>query len=330
MWKHVAAVVLCHNEEQNIAHCLSSLQEQMSIYVVDSGSEDNTVSIARQYGATVVSHAYTSHSEQWRWALETLPFRVPWALLLDADFVVSEELLRKIESELPCVGPETAGIYVRHIYRFARGVIRFGGTKKYWLRLVRVGRARPDSGDLVDFRMVVDGKTAVWPEAIIEYNRKDDDPAVWITKQDKFALRLAVEEELRRRRLHRWDGTPSLFGNTDERIAWLRDRWLNMPLFTRGVLYWVYRYLLAGGFLDGRAGFLYHLNQGLWLRVLVDWKIYELRQRGVDDKTLMRFKEVMLIVRSGSIEEIIGVMKSLGERGEADPGSVGPVGEVSL
>ena len=191
------------------------------------------------------------------------------------------------------------------LYIFGGGLIRFGGTKQFWLRLIRRGRARPDSGDLVDFRFVVEGKVLRWPEAVTEYNRNDDDISVWIRKQDKFALRLAVEEELRRRGLHGWAGVPRLFGTTDERFSWLRDRWLALPLFLRPVLYFFYRYLLTGGFLDGRAGFLYHALQGFWLRLVVDWKIDQLRHYKLSNADLLKSVGWMLATHSGSVEDLL-------------------------
>ena len=214
------------------------------------------------------------------------------------------ELLDRIQRELPHVPEEIAGIYVRHLYQFGGGLIRFGGTKRYWLRIVRRDRVRSDMGDLVDFRFVVEGNVTRWREPLIEYNRNDDDISVWTAKQDKFALRLAVEEELRRRGLHGWSGRARLFGTTDERFAWLRDRWLGLPLFIRPVIYFLYRYVLAGGFLDGRAGFLYHVLQGFWLRLLVDWKTLELRQLALDDARLEAYASAMLETREGSSQRV--------------------------
>src|SRR5262245_45499174 len=274
----VTAVVLTYNEEKNIAACLDSIKSLPNIFVVDSGSTDRTIEICRSYGIEPVHHSYVHHASQWQWALDALPIRTPWVLALDADFVVTPELLQRIRKDLARLSEEVAGIYVRHRYRFGWGDIHFGGTKQHWLRIVRFARAMPDAGDLVDFRFVVNGNVVRWPEAVIEYNRNDDDISVWIAKQDRFALRLAVEEELRRRKLHGWVGTPRLLGTTDERFAWLRDRWLWIPLFVRPAIYFIYRYLLALGFLDGRAGFLYHSLQGFWMRMIVDWKTVEIRQ----------------------------------------------------
>jgi glycosyltransferase involved in cell wall biosynthesis len=302
--KNISVVVLTYNEETNIGECLRSIKFDAPMFVVDSGSNDRTVNIAEAFGAVVVIHPYENHAAQWEWAIENLPIETPWILALDADFTLSPKLSERIREELDRVPADVGGIYVRHLYRFAGGVIRFGGTKQYWLRIVRRGRARPDRGDLVDFRFVVQGRTLRWKEPVIEYNRKDDDISVWLQKQDKFALRLAVEEELRRRGMHCWSGVPSVWGNVDERFAWLRDRWLHLPLFVRAFLYGIYRYVVAGGFLDGRSGFLYHFLQGMWLRTLVDVKILEIRALGLDGEQLGRFARLMLTTKTGSVGEV--------------------------
>jgi glycosyltransferase involved in cell wall biosynthesis len=306
----LAVVVLTYNEAKNIRHCLESVRDLAPVHVVDSGSNDGTVEICREYTDAIVQHPYANHASQWRWALENLPISQEWILALDADFVATAELKARIASDLAKVGAEVGGIYVRHLYRFGGGLIRFGGTKRYWLRLIRRGRATPDAGDLVDFRFAVEGTSLRWREAVLEYNRNDDDISVWLRKQDKFAIRLAVEEELRRRGLHGWSGRPRFFGTTDERFSWLRDRWLGLPLFVRPVAYFLYRYIFGGGFLDGRAGFLYHFLQGLWLRVIVDWKTLELRERAMDDEALHAFSRAMLQSRSGSVDEIAGQSKT--------------------
>jgi glycosyltransferase involved in cell wall biosynthesis len=300
----ISAVILANNEESNISYCLESIRRISNIYVVDSGSTDSTIGICERFGACVFRHPYTNHADQWQWSLDNLPIVTPWILALDADFVVTRELLDRIAREIDTLGEDIGGIYVRHLYNFGWGKIRFGGTKKYWLRIVRRGCARSDTSDLVDFRFYVDRHIVRWREAVIEHNRKDDDISIWIAKQDKFSLRLAVEEELRRRGLHAWDHTPRLFGNFDERFAWLRDRWLDLPLFIRPVLYFVYRYVIAGGFLDGRAGFLYHILQGFWLRLIVDWKTIQLRNMNLDNHSLQKFAHVMFKSDSGSVVQI--------------------------
>ncbi|MCZ2134036.1 MAG: glycosyltransferase family 2 protein [Burkholderiales bacterium] len=305
----ISAVVLCHNEAVNIRHCLESVAPWMDVFVVDSGSTDGTQEVVRGYTPHLFEHPYSSHAAQWAWALDHLPITTDWVLALDADFVLTPALRAEIEGKLASIDAGVAGVYVRHRYVFGGGPIRFGGTKQFWLRIIRRGRARPDQSDLVDFRFTVDGSVARFSGAVIEYNRHDDDISVWTRKQDKFSLRLAVEEELRRRRLLGWEGKPSLLGTPDERFMRLRDLWLNSPLFVRPVLYFFYRYVLMLGLLDGRAGFLYHVLQGFWLRLMVDWKIMQIRGAALSDGELDTLRQRMFETRDGGVEPLLRAVR---------------------
>lgn len=306
----ISAVVLCRDEALNIRDCLESVKGFCEIFVVDSGSTDDTVAICRQYTDRVFFHEYRNHSTQWQWVLENLPLDTDWVLALDADFVVEDSLKREIRERLDSLPDDVDGVYVRHRYVFGGGRIRFGGTKQYWLRIVRCGRARADASDLVDFRFYVPGRTLRFAGSVVEYNRNDDDISTWLKKQDRFAIRLAVEEELRRASMLDWEKPPRFFGNSDERIMWLRDKWLSLPLFVRPLVYFLYRYVLMLGFLDGRAGFLYHALQGWWLRTIVDWKICQIRSLGLRREELAARRDQMLAVTDGSVTSMVPSMRT--------------------
>src|SRR6267143_5018628 len=94
----VSVLVPTLDEEDNLAECLRSLAWADEIFVVDSFSHDRTVEIAREHGAQVVQHAFESYSRQKNWALESLPFRNDWVLIVDADERVPSELRDEIES----------------------------------------------------------------------------------------------------------------------------------------------------------------------------------------------------------------------------------------
>jgi glycosyltransferase involved in cell wall biosynthesis len=308
--RDLAAVVLCRNEAPNIRRCLESVAGWCPVYVVDSGSTDGTPEICAEFTPHLFDHAYTNHSSQWQWALDTLPIEASWIFALDADFAVTPELKAEIDRELPRFPDTVAGAYVRHRYVFGGGAIRFGGTKSSWLRLVRRGHARADLSDLVDFRFVVDGGVTHLRGAVVEENRHDEDVSVWIRKQDTFALRLAVEEELRRAGLVRWQGQPRLFGSAEQRFMRLRDLWLRLPLYVRPALYFLYRYVLRLGFLDGRAGFLYAALQGFWLRLIVDWKIGQLRGENLSAEELSRVATAMLATRDGAVAPLVAALRA--------------------
>lgn len=304
MKQRLLAVVLTYNEEDNVERALKSIEGLCPIVVVDSGSTDRTVEICGRYTEHILTNRYESHAAQWTWALQNLPVEATWVLALDADFVVSPSLRQRLQEGLAGVPEDVGGIYVVHRYVFGGAEIRFGGAKKYWLRVVRAGRAAPDLSDLVDFRFVVEGRTVQWNAVVREYNGSDEDASFWIRKQDKFSVRLAVEEELRRERVLSWGTEPRFWGNSDERVMWLRDFWLHMPLFLRPCLYFFYRYFFRLGFLDGAGGFLYHAQQGFWLRLVVDWKLWQLRKLRIEGDDLLRFRDAMMRTPSGSVRDI--------------------------
>lgn len=300
----LTAILLTYNEEANIERALRSVHGLCPIVVVDSGSTDSTEAICRRYTSHFLVNPYQNHASQWTWALAHSPVKSDWVLALDADFEVSGDLRRRLESSLSAIPAEVGGIYVVHRYVFGGADIRFGGAKKYWMRLVRPSMAAPDLSDLVDFRFVVNGKTQTWNAIVREYNELDEDASFWIRKQDKFSLRLAVEEELRRQGALQWGTRPRFFGNSDERVMWLRDIWLRVPLFLRPCLYFVYRYIVRLGFFDGRGGFLYHAQQGFWMRLVVDWKLWQLRKLKMTPAQLQNFRDAMLNTSSGSVREV--------------------------
>src|SRR5262245_16175348 len=123
-------VVLTFNEERNLPACLTSAAGWVTeIFVVDSGSTDRTVAIAREFGATVVSHPFESHARQWRWALASLPIQTRWILALDADQAVTDALRDDITRKLSeWRGPDgPAGGYVNRRQIFRGKWIRHGG-----------------------------------------------------------------------------------------------------------------------------------------------------------------------------------------------------------
>ena len=72
---------------------------------------------------------------------------------------------------------------------------------------------------------------------------------------------------------------PKLFGTEEQRKRWLKIKYIKSPLFIRPFVNFTVRYILKGGFLDGKEGFIWHILQGFWYRMLVDAKVYELKKQ---------------------------------------------------
>ncbi|MEO0239221.1 MAG: glycosyltransferase family 2 protein [candidate division WOR-3 bacterium] len=91
----LTCVILTLNEEENIKRAIESVKGlAKKILVVDSGSSDKTVEIAKSLGAECVLNEFKDYAEQRNFALSLV--KTQWVLFLDADEVVSEELKKEI------------------------------------------------------------------------------------------------------------------------------------------------------------------------------------------------------------------------------------------
>src|ERR1035438_9937882 len=92
----VTVIILCKNEEADLPNCLDSLKGLTdSVVVVDSGSTDGTVAIARKWGAEVLCREFDTHARQFNWALDTARTIGDWVLKMDADERLRTEADRK-------------------------------------------------------------------------------------------------------------------------------------------------------------------------------------------------------------------------------------------
>ena len=272
--------MLTLDEEKNLPRALAGLAGWASdVVVLDSGSRDATVEIARAAGARVVEHAFEGHARQWLWGMREIPLENEWVFMHDPDHVVLPELKAEL-TELFARGvpPGVDGLYVRRRNVFRGRWIRHGGYyPKYMLKIVRRSVVQFDEREF-DYRAYVPGRTLALAHDIVEENVKEEDITFWIDKHNRFACRQAEEELFRATHPESWKTTPSLLGTPDQRTLRLKILWYRLPLYLRPFLYFAYRYVLRLGFLDGKEGALFHFLQGFWYRLIVDVKLEELRR----------------------------------------------------
>lgn len=275
----ISAIVLTFNEQRNISDCLASIPGWVQeIFVVDSGSTDQTVQIAKSFGATVVHHPFENYSRQRNWALQNLPIQTDWVLQLDADHRVSGELqstLRQVFSKN--IETELNGFMVSRRTIFMGKWIRFGGHYPAYHTVL----FRKDQGycedKLYDQHFKVNGQSAKLKGDIIDivteslhtftarHNHWAELEAAALVQINKpYAARLVQAKAM---------GTPV------EQRRFLKSVYEQFPLFVRPALYFFIRYFLRLGFLDGRRGLIFHFLQGFWFRFLIDAKVYELKRK---------------------------------------------------
>ena len=102
MLDQVTPVILTFNEAPNIERSLARLSWAKDVVVVDSFSTDETVAIVNRYSnARVFQRKFDAHARQWNFGIRETAIGTEWVLGLDADYMVSEDLLREILSLAP-------------------------------------------------------------------------------------------------------------------------------------------------------------------------------------------------------------------------------------
>lgn len=136
----LSVVIIARNEEEDIVRCLRSVEWADERIVVDSGSTDQTVALARKHATKVLDHPFTDFATQRNWALEQTTH--DWVLMVDADEVVPDELRREIVATIE--NPTCHGYYLPRIdYTFGKW-LRYGETRKKTFAILRL--ARKDKG----------------------------------------------------------------------------------------------------------------------------------------------------------------------------------------
>ena len=269
----VSVLVPTLDEELNLPDCLDSVAWADEVFVVDSYSHDRTVQIARERGAHVVQHPFESYSCQKNWALDTLPFRNPWVLIVDADERVTPELKCEIETVLP--NADCAGYYLNRRVIFLGRWIRHAGWYPNWnLRLFRHQLGRYD-GREVHEHVVLDGPAGYLRNDLLHLDRRGLE--AFVARHNRYstleaAARFKAESDAPdRARL-----PVSLLASPVQRKRFVRERvWPRVP--AKPLVLFVYMYLLRRGFLDGRAGLalcVFHAFQ----EFMVGLKLAELRR----------------------------------------------------
>jgi glycosyltransferase involved in cell wall biosynthesis len=274
----VSVIIPVHNEERNLPRCLESLQGAGEIYVVDSGSTDETVDIARSFGAKVVQfHYHGGWPKKRQWAMHTLPLAYDWILLLDADEVLTPELAEEIQQAIR--DPLCNGYYIALRMHFLGRVLRHSDASFYKLSLFRRGQGRfecrlhEQDASMCDMEVhehvVVEGPTAKLHsplvhrnlETLARYIRKHDAYSTW--EAHVWSSRETSDDDL----------PSSLVGTQAQRRRWMKKRFLSLP--GSPFLFFVYKYFLRMGFLDGVPGLIYCGFQGIQF-FHIKAKIYEM------------------------------------------------------
>ena len=235
----LTGVVACLNEADRIGRCVRTLKRICAeVIVLDAGSDDDTVAIARAEGVEVEHQEWIGFAGQKNTAISRA--RQPWVLLLEADEWLAPSAPGRVRALFDSGEIEQADVWrLPRRTRFLGRTLQFGGWGNDWLpRLFRADcRFLPTpSGERLDLRQRRERRIKA--------------------RIDRDTARSLAEH---RARLERY---ANLFAR--QKHAMGRDVvWLDPAL--HAAAYWLKAYLLRGGFLDGRTGYLYHASHARYV-----------------------------------------------------------------
>lgn len=287
----LTTVILTYNEEIHIRRCLENVCPfSKKVVVVDSPSTDGTQAICREFeNVEVVVHKYPGNqAEQFNWALDHIGIDTEWVLRVDADEYLEPELVAELQERVPALKPEVSAVVIPIGREFMGRRLRHGIVNGVTLtRLFRTGKARYELRLMDEHMNIHKGETVAFDHAIVDASRIG--LRAFTDKHNNYssreaALLLDAEFDLTK------NNNPHSHAEIAKEVAAKRaqkKKYAKMPLFWRAFGYFVYRYVVKLGFLDGKEGFCWDFFQGLWYRLLVDGKVYEAKKACGNDKQAM-------------------------------------------
>lgn len=265
-------IILTKDEEANIRRCIESVKGLAKrIVVVDSGSTDKTIEIARELGADIYSHPWKHYADQFNWALDNTDIQTKWVFRFDADECMTSELFKEVvEACNAHQEDDVHAMMMRYKIYFLGKFLKHGGAYPF----LKITIFKPEYGRfeyraLGEHVVMQEGRTIDLKNDCIHYDFKD--LTSFVDKHNKYATREVADylDISKGRQLE------SLYGQP-EKARKLRDNfYYKLPLFWRAKWYYLYRYYLRMGFLDGYQGKVFAFIQAYFYRFLVDAKILE-------------------------------------------------------
>ena len=159
----ISVIIITKNEEENIRDCLNSIKWADEILIVDSGSKDKTIEIAKGFTEKIFEKKWEGFAVQKRYALSLTSNEL--VLNLDADERVSE----KLKEEIQGLNFSYAGYFIpRENYFLNKKITTCGWEKDNQLRLFKKSSAKVTE-KLIHEGFVVDGKVDYLKNPIVHF-----------------------------------------------------------------------------------------------------------------------------------------------------------------
>lgn len=252
---NVSAVVITKNEEKNIGRCLESLKWADEIVLVDSGSTDDTVKIAKKYKAKVYHKAWAGYAEQKNFAISKT--RGKWVLCVDADEEIPAALKGEIIA-LTASNPDKDGYYIPRENYFYSKLMKHGGLyPDGQVRIFRKGRGH-------------------FPAILLHETLEIDGVTGWLKNPMKHFTKNTIAEHVAAANVYTGLETEQRLKSNYAPTGY--------SVLIKPVFRFFRYYFFKGGLLDGFNGLVYHVITAFMMFVS-EIKIFE--ARGFKDNLIL-------------------------------------------
>jgi glycosyltransferase involved in cell wall biosynthesis len=226
----LSVVIIAMNEERSIESCIRSVMWADEIILVDSGSTDETIPLARRLGAKIIRNKWQSYAKQKNVGIKKAVYS--WVLSMDADETLEPGAEQEIKSVIKMKDPADAYSFARRNVYYTGKWLRHGGLyPDLQLRLVKNGMGKFDEV-LVHESLIVAGRTEKLKSDIIHYTKRGI--AEHINTVNRYT-------ELEAQRAFSAGRVPTGYS-----------------VLIKPLNYFMKNFLFKGGFRDGMEGFIYH------------------------------------------------------------------------
>lgn len=292
----LTVVILTKNEELNLQKCIASFRGIVKRFVIiDSFSSDNTESLCLQLNNDLkyagsrldfYQNKWIDYATQLNWGLQNADIDTMWTMRMDADEELTPELAAEIDRRLSSVKEPINGVIIRRrVYFMGRWIKHGARYPELLLRIFRTGKAVCEQKIMDEHMLLLDGATTSFQYDLIDKNEKDLD--WWTNKHNWYSNRevLDYQTHMEPQNVELVSIETGVSTGQAKRKRKIKDNgYYRLPKFFRAHLYFIYRFYIRLGFLDGPEGRIFHFLQAYWYRFLVDAKMFECERKGIKMK----------------------------------------------
>jgi glycosyltransferase involved in cell wall biosynthesis len=177
----ITPIILTYNEAANIRRTLKPLRWAKDIVLVDSFSDDGTIELVAQFPQVrLFQRRFDTHENQWNYALKEKNITADWVLALDADYVLTPEVVEEIKALRP--DEAVSGYTVKFIYCVHGKRLRGSAYPPVTVLYRRDCASYRQDGHTQ--RVVIDGEISQLRSPLLHDDRKP--LSHWLRSQDRY------------------------------------------------------------------------------------------------------------------------------------------------